>query len=477
MDYWCPPMPPRREDYLNRILNSPNFAQSPRLGRLLQYLFTHSDEGSEDALKESVVGVNVFDRPPGYDLRKDSIVRSSMRLLRFKLEEYYRGPGSEDSLRLEIPKGSYVMHFIDSLPATPHAPTPPIKRRFYFPIGLAILFFLLSAFVAYRSWTRPSNQKAVSLASLDPASQEKFLRAERLKRIRSAASLREAEQLLESVLKQHPNFAPAHASLAESLGILGGNGHVPFHTVAARAEAAAARAVSLDSNLADSHFAYGFIADNLWKWPQALAAYRRARQIDPASAPAALREATVLAEIGRFDESLTLLQELERKDPHWRAIPGAIGEVLYAKREYQKAIQKARAYRHLFPDEGLGYMIEGKAALRLGAHAQAKSAWQTLLRLHSSDPLTKLYAEAGILAADQNFNEGRRFLASRQNLGSPWVHAYLSAEFQDAPSTLQHLEKAIDTHDPDAPSVRFEGAFDFLRVNPRFQRLTDRLPK
>jgi TolB-like protein len=65
-------------------------------------------DGAADELKESVIGVLVFDRKPDYDPKIDSIVRVQARQLRAKLEEYYAGPGSNDQVRFQLPKGSYV---------------------------------------------------------------------------------------------------------------------------------------------------------------------------------------------------------------------------------------------------------------------------------------------------------------------------------------------------------------------------------
>ena len=63
---------------------------------------------SSEKLKESVVGVAVFDRDAGYDPRSDPVVRVEARRLRAKLEEYYDGLGKEDRIRIDLPKGSYV---------------------------------------------------------------------------------------------------------------------------------------------------------------------------------------------------------------------------------------------------------------------------------------------------------------------------------------------------------------------------------
>ena len=94
---------------LEQLLESPTFRNSARLSRFLRVVVERTLEGGADNnLKESVVGVLVFDRPPDYDPKIDSIVRVQARQLRAKLQEYYSTTGMRDTVRFEMPKGSYA---------------------------------------------------------------------------------------------------------------------------------------------------------------------------------------------------------------------------------------------------------------------------------------------------------------------------------------------------------------------------------
>ena len=106
------------------MAGSQTFAGSDRMSRLLRYLVDRTLAGEADQLKEYVLGVEVFDRDQRYDPRLDSIVRVEVRRLRSKIDEYYAGPGTADSVSIAIPKGSYVPVF-DARPAVPEPLTPP----------------------------------------------------------------------------------------------------------------------------------------------------------------------------------------------------------------------------------------------------------------------------------------------------------------------------------------------------------------
>lgn len=96
---------------LGRIVESPGFAGAGRLASFLTYLVEQVLSGQGERLKESVLGVEVFQRPADYDPRTDPIVRVEARRLRGRLEEYYSGPGKEEVVRIDLPKGGYVPVF------------------------------------------------------------------------------------------------------------------------------------------------------------------------------------------------------------------------------------------------------------------------------------------------------------------------------------------------------------------------------
>ena len=68
-------------------------------------------EGREGELKESIIGVEVFGRKPDYDPKLDSTVRTEAVRLRARLSKYYATEGSQNPLRIELPKGGYVPSF------------------------------------------------------------------------------------------------------------------------------------------------------------------------------------------------------------------------------------------------------------------------------------------------------------------------------------------------------------------------------
>ena len=97
---------------LDRILASPGFVHSDRMVRFLRFTVEQALKGHASELKETILGMEVFDRPSSFDPRTDTIVRVEARRLRSKLKEYYEGEGRGDAVRIDFPKGSYVPTFV-----------------------------------------------------------------------------------------------------------------------------------------------------------------------------------------------------------------------------------------------------------------------------------------------------------------------------------------------------------------------------
>ncbi len=97
--------------HVARIGSSPAFANSTRLRELLGHTVSEALAGRSDSLKESVLGVTIFGRKPGYDSDANSIVRVEFARLRKKLELYYDQEGADETLRIVFPKGTYAPEF------------------------------------------------------------------------------------------------------------------------------------------------------------------------------------------------------------------------------------------------------------------------------------------------------------------------------------------------------------------------------
>jgi TolB-like protein/Flp pilus assembly protein TadD len=146
---------------MERILASAGFVRSERLSRFLRFVVEQQLEGRADQLKESVVGVEVFDRKPGYDPRRDPVVRMEAAKLRARLAEYYAGEAA-GPLVIELPKGGYSPVFRD---AEERAPADH-KKRWSAPQLLVVLAGLTVALAATGWWWAQDKNAPIPIAVL-----------------------------------------------------------------------------------------------------------------------------------------------------------------------------------------------------------------------------------------------------------------------------------------------------------------------
>ena len=117
---------PRRA-LLQRVVDSASFAKSERLSSFLTCICELTLAGRANEINEQKIGTAVFGRPRDYDSTIDGIVRPQASRLRQRLDIYFNGEGSEEPIRITLPRGSYVPVFEPHAPPNPalHASNPP----------------------------------------------------------------------------------------------------------------------------------------------------------------------------------------------------------------------------------------------------------------------------------------------------------------------------------------------------------------
>jgi TolB-like protein/thioredoxin-like negative regulator of GroEL len=133
-------------------------------------------------------------------------------------------------------------------------------------------------------------------------------------------NLDEAQRLLELAIARDPGFAAAHATIART--------HVARHwfegadsSVVQLAEAALARARTLDPELLEVQLAEGYV--RYWgdrDYDAALAAIGRARAIAPGAAATLVLQGFVLRRMGRFEEARDALYAVRASDPRNQSV-------------------------------------------------------------------------------------------------------------------------------------------------------------
>jgi hypothetical protein len=97
---------------LEQVLASATFERARQVRNFLRYICEMELAGRADALHEYLIAVEAMGRPMAYSTEDDSSVRRRAYALRQKLEEVYATELADASIRIAVPKGSYVPRFV-----------------------------------------------------------------------------------------------------------------------------------------------------------------------------------------------------------------------------------------------------------------------------------------------------------------------------------------------------------------------------
>ena len=154
--------------------------------------------------------------------------------------------------------------------------------------------------------------------SVDPEAHRLVLEGRHFVAMRWAGFV-QAEKSFTKAIQIDPGFAPAHAGLAEVLGLRGlynlTEARSPADDDFPRGIAAAERAVELDPSLAEPHAALGLVSYIQRRWPESEHHFQTALRLNQNYGMAYHWHGMLLGVVGEFDLALAALDKAVRLDP------------------------------------------------------------------------------------------------------------------------------------------------------------------
>ena len=192
-------------------------------------------------------------------------------------------------------------------------------------------------------------------------------------------------EYFEQAVEQDPDYALAHAGLAECWALLcfPEFGDRQWTTTAPRARAAALEALRLAPRLAQAHLWLGvvhFLYD--WDWAAAEAKFRRALQLDPHDAIAENQYAVFLSARCRHDEALRHILHAEALEPASLTVRLSVGRCYFFARRFQQAHEVVAGLLRSEPGHRLTITWLARILLAMG---RPDEALETLERLPASE--------------------------------------------------------------------------------------------
>jgi TolB-like protein/DNA-binding winged helix-turn-helix (wHTH) protein/Flp pilus assembly protein TadD len=340
----------------------------------------------------------------------------------------------------------------------------------------------LSAAITQQIRVRLSQDRprpALSRQTGSPEAYDAYLRGRYLEGRRTPATNVQAIREYERALTLDANYALAWARLALTYSASTLNGDARPLDVGSRARDAAARAIALQTPLAEVHLAAGYVAWLIdWNWPAAEQAFRRATEIDPSSAEAWRGLGHVLSQMSQHADAETAMQRARELEPLEPAMHALSSQTAFQARHLEAAVDHARQAIAIDPDFWVGHMQLGQAYAEQGKTELALEATADAARLSGQN--SKAVSLRGyVLAKMGRTMEARAVLRAldadaRERYVPPYAFALVHAGLDERDAAFDWLERAYAVRDVHLVYVGVDSKWDAFRQDPRLRDLLAR---
>jgi serine/threonine protein kinase/Flp pilus assembly protein TadD len=327
-----------------------------------------------------------------------------------------------------------------------------------------------------------TNQEQVRLAGvrqINPVAYDYYLRGKFYLNRQTKADNETAIQMFDNAVATDPNFAAAHAELAQACVwrlFLFTPGERKLEE---KAFVAVEKALSLDPDLAEAHLARGrllWTPANHFPHDQAILEYRRALDLNPSLDEARHQLALVYLHVGLLDEALQELDKALAINPSNNLARYRVGETLLFQCKYEQALTALRSVPRESNPALVGHQI-AYALFHLGRKEEASATLEQFLKDYPEDNRGLLTSVEAVLAASEKQDskaEEKIKLAIAKGKGFGHFHhtAYFigcSYALMNKPDqAIKWLELAAQSGFPCYPLFERDSNLNSLRQDGRF---------
>ena len=363
-----------------------------------------------------------------------------------------------------------VPRFIETVPRLGYRFVAPVtgiaepasrRRRVAMAAG-AVVVAAMAVLIAQVVPAGISQSKAVKSEA-----RELYLRGQLALEDPTPGAARTALQLFEKALALDPNYAAAHAGVAQAyLMRPNPNPPVPPDVSIAKAQRAIERALALDGLLPEGHLAAAEFHLIRRDWRTAGREYRRAIEVAPSHVLARQRYAIWLSLQGRFEEAFEEARRAESLDPLSPRSRTTVADVLRHGRRFDEAIVQAQRALDLNPNFGRAHAVLGHCFLAQGRFDAAIEEFER--SGNNRGNLGHAYALAGRTTAARRILESleQNYAATR---GSPGDIAQVYTGLREFDRAFEWLSLAVEQGT--GRTLKVALVWDPLRSDPRFEQL------
>jgi TolB-like protein/DNA-binding winged helix-turn-helix (wHTH) protein/Tfp pilus assembly protein PilF len=293
---------------------------------------------------------------------------------------------------------------------------------------------------------------------------------------------RRAIEHYERALAIDPDYAAAHAAIADAYRLLGAPGwevERPL-TLLTRAKAAAERALALDPRSPEARAVLAMIRFNFeWDLDGAEREIQAALAINPSFAQAHQYHSGILMTMGRMDAAIEAARRAVELDPLAPTATTSLGVRYYYARRPTDAIEQFRKTLEIAPSFPVAHWGLAQVYRQQKRFAEQVAELQRATTLSGNSSYMRAHLAYGFAVAGNRSNAD----ALRQELRAeasaryvaPYHFALIAAGLGETDEAMRWLERAFEDRSGWLVFLPVEPEFDGMRTAPAFRQLLARV--
>jgi serine/threonine protein kinase/Tfp pilus assembly protein PilF len=288
-----------------------------------------------------------------------------------------------------------------------------------------------------------------------------------------------ALQYFELAAKLDPGYALAHAGIALAKTVPAQMGYMSMREAYGNAKPAIEKTMELDDSLPEVHYMRGvFAAWYEWNWDLALSSFEKTIRLNPNMATARAYYSHLLFTLKRPEEGLEQITRALKLDPFNQLFCGLYAMDLNYLHRYEEAIEGLKQTLENSPQDPIALSTLRTTYHQKKMYPEAIDIWRRSYAAGndqvSLEALNHGYQEGGYALALRRVAESK-IRQSQEKYVSPWQIATLYTRAGMPDEALDWLEKALEVRDPNMPYLSVDPIFDYMRADPRFQILLNKV--
>ncbi len=321
----------------------------------------------------------------------------------------------------------------------------------------------------------PISIRPSQLGSVPASAYENYLQGCSLRSRLTEDALDRCILLMESAVRECPQFALAWVALANAHCMAARLGIVPstkaFPAVKSYVDKALAIEDSAEARTALAYYQFFYEHD----WDAAEASLLRALSLDARYPPAVGGYAQVLAALGRHDEAVFLMRQACELDPFASYSAIMFGWALYYARDYGASLDQLNKAMELDSSLWIGHTSAGMAWERLGGIESAVAEFRLALEYSDNSALARAHVAYGLARMGDKAGATKILnallkLRQKQYFSPYWISVIYVALGQQS-EAIKWLETAAKERCSWIVFAREDPKLAMLHSDPRFHRV------